>query len=916
VVAAITLAWTADIRAAIHAEAYCGEPFGVGRITVSLSPDARGAPWDDDRVAVVEHQGRIIYPVMTNQPVRRMVRKFLGIGGPRQVDFYFMFRGDKPLDVAVYSPAVEHVTVSPKESAKEFGKLLDDWWDATADRYRQVYRETEFPIVVQNYLTTNWARRLRRDMPQPPMYLLRRQSVGGSWISQLVANEAYQTVIERDIVLGRFSAHRVAEVSLPEPPSPQPLQLAIPASGVEVEPIAVHVPHECFYLRFGNFPNYLWFRDFLRKWQGDLGNMLVERSIDRQTSERFQQQIAVGESKLARVMGPAVIEDVAIIGLDAYLRDGAAMGILFQAKNNLILSNNLNTQRRKVMANHPDSTEENLSIADHEVSYIASPDGRLRSYYAVDGDYHLVTTSRRLVERFFEAGNGNAPLAASEEFQHARSEMPISRGDTVFLYLPAAFFENLASPHYRVELDRRLRSVGEMRILQIARLAAQAEGNPAQSIDDLEAAEFLPRNFAEHADGSQLLETEAGMRDSLRGLPGWFIPVADMTLDKITPVEAHRFLEFQQDIHREAGQFVPVAAALRRDASDDGTMDHIAAEVRIAPYSQTRLAHWAERLGPAETLRVAPIPGDVVSAEVIWGGLGKPVHLFGGLRDSQPPLVIRQGEARPTTPLWQSVRGYVGTWPRPHLFDRLFGEPTEPFDDDGVARGNGLFDVWQRRLDDFFLFSLQRDVLMEVGPQLAMVEAERAAQLRLRIADLSDKQIETTISGLGYMQSRTTSASGSRFMNSLATQLGVPPAEARELAESLVGGRFDCPLGGEYELMEASDGRALWASTAMPAENRFLLTTIPTDYAMPLIAWFRGLSLDVTRKGDALMLHAELDMVHQEVEPPADKNDGGLSLPSLGNLLGEWGKPNMSNDAKNPSSSVETPAIEQEDGVQ
>ncbi|MCI0491495.1 MAG: hypothetical protein L0Z07_01000, partial [Planctomycetes bacterium] len=245
-----------------------------------------------------------------------------------------------------------------------------------------------------------------------------------------------------------------------------------------------------------------------------------------------------------------------------------------------------------------------------------------------------------------------------------------------------------------------------------------------------------------------------------------------------------------------------------------------------------------------------------------------------------------------------------------------FGEPTEPFDDDGVARGNGLFDLWQRRLDDFFLFSLQRDVLMEVGPQLAMVEAERAAQLRLRIADLSDKQIETTISGLGYMQSRATSASGSRFMNSLATQLGVPPAEARELAESLVGGRFDCPLGGEYELMEASDGRALWASTAMPAENRFLLTTIPADYAMPLMAWFRGLSLDVTCESDALMLHAELAMVHQEVEPPADKNDGGLSLPSLGNLLGGWGKPNETNDAKNPNSSEEIPAIEQENGVQ
>ena len=54
--------------------------------------------------------------------------------------------------------------------------------------------------------------------------------------------------------------------------------------------------------------------------------------------------------------------------------------------------------------------------------------------------------------------------------------MPLSRDDTVFLYLSTPFFENMASPAYRTELDRRLRSIGEMRVLEIARMAAKAEG--------------------------------------------------------------------------------------------------------------------------------------------------------------------------------------------------------------------------------------------------------------------------------------------------------------------------------------------------------------------------------------------------------------------------------------------------------
>jgi hypothetical protein len=39
-------------------------------------------------------------------------------------------------------------------------------------------------------------------------------------------------------------------------------------------------------------------------------------------------------------------------------------------------------------------------------------------------------------------------------------------------------------------------------------------------------------------------------------------------------------------------------------------------------------------------------------------------------------------------------------------------------------------------------------------------------------------------------------------MNSLSTQLHVPPEQARELAEELVSGTFKCPLGGDYVLAD------------------------------------------------------------------------------------------------------------------
>jgi hypothetical protein len=205
-----------------------------------------------------------------------------------------------------------------------------------------------------------------------------------------------------------------------------------------------------------------------------------------------------------------------------------------------------------------------------------------------------------------------------------------------------------------------------------------------------------------------------------------------------------------------------------------------------------------------------------------------------------------------------------------------------------------------------------------------MVEAERPAQIRLHIDDLSDKLVATAVTGIGYMQARATSASGARFMNSLVTQLQVPPETAREAAEELVDGEFKCPLGGEYVVVDATaepfnrgaqrspnsdedlpapdtalaPARLLWTSTAITPENRFLLTEIPADYEMPLMNWFRGLSADMARGPDELTAHAELDMVHQDVEPKADESGEGFTLPSIGDFFGGWGKTNTESEAK------------------
>ena len=174
----------------------------------------------------------------------------------------------------------------------------------------------------------------------------------------------------------------------------------------------------------------------------------------------------------------------------------------------LLLANDIRRNRAETLAANPDATEQHIIIAGHDVSFLSTPDNRVRSFYAVDGDFHLVTTSRRIVERFYEAGAGKRPLGEAADFRHARAGRKPSDADSIYAYLSQAFFQQLASPQYQIEMTRRLRSVTDIELVQMARLAAQAEHKPADSIEQLIAGGFLPAGFSSPAhrpDGSQLV---------------------------------------------------------------------------------------------------------------------------------------------------------------------------------------------------------------------------------------------------------------------------------------------------------------------------------------------------------------------------------------------------------------------------
>lgn len=826
-------------------EAYLGQPFGVGRVTIDVFRGEPTIPLSDERFTVLEDSGRALYPVLKQEPVRQLVRNLLNIETPRKVTIYYLFQGDTPFDLSVFSPVEQAVRVKPLRDDAAHARLLDEWWSAYSGRWNCLRNNPEFPPVAENFLTATLARRLGKPLPTGSGRLFNFAFNADPVLGEMVASEPYVLKVDREMLAGDAPPGD----TVPVPDSPQWAPLTIdPAAlaNIAVEPLASHVPEECFYVRFGSFANYQWFRDLKTKWDGDLANMLRRRGIQRNALQRAQQQMSLTESVFARFLGPQVIEDAAVIGLDPYTGQGPAAGILFHAKNSDVLEPDLTRQRREALTKFPGAREGTLKIADKDVSLIATDDGRVRSYYVRIGDFHLVSTSETLVRRVLEASAGQGALADLPSFRLARQRLPLERNDSMFVFVSEKFFQNLCSPQYYIESLRRIRSAREPLLREMAALVSKSEGLPNG---------ILPEHFATRSDGSQLDVQAESVVDSVRGAPGFFRPVPDVAVTHASPAEVAAYRDFLTRFQREVGQMPPIAVGVQRQPHEGS--ETLAIDVVAQPITGLKIETLAKYLGSPSADHLQPITGDVVSLEVVLNQLAsEPTHVFGALRDFRSPLTIQNGAVEMEGKPAEFVRGYIGAWPKEGLLG-FFGVTKPPTGNEPEPIAE---DLWQAQREEFLLITFKPDVAAEVLPQLAMGPAARPAQLWLRIDDLTGKELAATVNALGYMRTRETSVAATRMMNSLANQFHIERAQGRELAERLVDGTFVCPLGGQYELFAPEKDLEVWISTALPPENRFVLTQVPEDFKLPLLNWFRGLRADFAQTDEELSLHLDLNM--------------------------------------------------------
>lgn len=850
-----------DPAAGSRVEAVVGEPFGVARIRLAFPAEDRHPPLAQAAVTLAEPAGRVHYLAVTEG-----IRRPLFGGGLRrssQLAVMFLFEGQEPFEVTVKTPTPRTIQVVPERRARlAHRNLLRQWWRGYRRCLDSVTEGSHNPPVIQTYLTSMLARRL--DL---------RTSLLGELTGERAMNKGYRVLellsgagtaraqITESTSLGEWSIAEAARRPLPDGPDATGPRVPEPEGEVTIESLAKRVPPECFYIRFGQYANFLWLDELLDEFGGELKSILSARGHERRVNERVHDQLAVDQGPLAKLLGAQAIVDVAFIGMDTFLREGAAIGVLFEARGPL-LGVDLRRQRQAALSRQKKNgaTLKTVTIRGHEVSFLSTPDNQLRSYYLVDDNYHLVTNSRAIVEQFLAVAEGGASLAGTAEFHQARDVLPVTRNHTMFVYFSSAFLRNLLSPHYQIELDRRLRAAAAIELTTLARLAAKGEGRAGgEGLEELVSAGLLPAGFDTPSGTSRPTLHDSHLIDSQRGRHGFFTPVPDMAVDTVSIPELERYRRRARYYAEHPKQVDPILLAVTREDLKNERCERIKMEAFMTPMPGFKYQLPLSLLGDPSPYKLVP-PDDnlvLIDAAARGGTLSPnipPHRLFLCIQDresltqSSPEDVLRPLRILRTAP------GFLGAWPKPGFLDAI---PFVPEDAEGISRiPLGLL-RWQGR--GFSVLSWDEDLLTEASEQLGFIKEDHAAQVRLRVKDLRQAKFRDWLDQLGYERAYRVSVANARLMSLLHQQLRVPLSECRDVAEKLLDVKLICALEGHYEVARTDNG-PLWQSTAWPSSRQ---NAPPADYATPLVRWFRGLEARVVQHSDRLVVRGHLD-IHRE----------------------------------------------------
>lgn len=354
-------------------------------------------------------------------------------------------------------------------------------------------------------------------------------------------------------------------------------------SAASPEPLAAATPAEFWYVRFDDIRTLLRVLDEADAWVTPVAHVLEERAEVRDLSTRYQRQLGLRRSGLAKTMGHAVVERVAVIGSDPYLREGSDVTFVFELRAPSVFDTELQRHMDEHRAEVADIARTTLAHGPHEVTVHRDPTGAVRQHRATLGALAIVSNSEAACRAVLDTLDGKRPrLSDQPDLAYMLARDPGEHDG--FAFLGDRFIAEVVGPRQKVLAARRQQALADLLTPGYAALLyGWLRGEPPADTEAIVAANLLHRDELRHPDGDPIEFEPGGAARSAWGTPGALTPLIDRpTPTRVTEAERDAYATFTRGYQDYWREFIdPVA--IRFDLDDEGDAPRAVIDVRVLP---------------------------------------------------------------------------------------------------------------------------------------------------------------------------------------------------------------------------------------------------------------------------------------------------------------------------------------------
>ncbi len=276
---------------------------------------------------------------------------------------------------------------------------------------------------------------------------------------------------------------------------------------------------------------------------------------DANVRQKYERQLGMPMTSLAKVLGPMLVKSVAITGSDLYLPEGTDLAILFEANDPNQLQQLLVARLAITAAAEPSAKKVSGTVAGVDYKGLVSDDRVVCSYIATVGSAVVVTNSLAQLEKIAGAKNGSPALSSLPEYSFFRTRYAVGdAGESAFLILSDATIRRWCSPFWRIAESRRIRAAAVLGDVQAKFLKSIYTGT-------VEVQKIKPEWSVPGLDELQL--DNSGVSSKAYGRLGFLTPISEMKFDSVTKTESEFYDRWRTSYESNFKRMDPIAIRLK-----------------------------------------------------------------------------------------------------------------------------------------------------------------------------------------------------------------------------------------------------------------------------------------------------------------------------------------------------------------